>query len=150
MKCPKCGGDNPDGSKECTHCGLIFAKYKEASQKKETLSSETKACPYCGETILSVAKKCKHCQTMLDGSNPHSVKIEQQDPFAAYHTDIKGKKKGSLSIIGLLGIILGALFIVFGFIMIPDASAPGEGMTITWIMLIGAFFCIGSYCWARR
>jgi len=147
MQCPKCGNKNPEGSKECRFCGVVVSKVKPSANSRE---EKTKACPFCGETILAVATKCKHCQSMLDGSSPHAVKIEQQDPFAAYHTDIKGKKDGQLTIIGLLGIILGALFIFIGFLMIPDAKAPGEGMTIAWIILIGSFFCIGSYFWARR
>lgn len=28
MRCPKCGHEQPDGSSECAHCGIVFAKYR--------------------------------------------------------------------------------------------------------------------------
>jgi hypothetical protein len=54
MKCPKCGGENPTGTKECKHCGIIIEKYKasdnhannsppssSSSQKKHTKHTES-------------------------------------------------------------------------------------------------------------
>jgi hypothetical protein len=69
---------------------------------------KTKKCPFCAEEILIDAVKCKHCGSMLDGSEPtHSVSVTKMDPFAHYHTNIQGKKKGRLTFVGWLGIVFG-------------------------------------------
>ncbi|MFZ2631439.1 MAG: hypothetical protein WA081_04765 [Desulfosalsimonadaceae bacterium] len=74
------------------------------------MDKKMKPCPFCGEDILAVALKCKHCQTMLDGSaQQQKVSVVGRDPFAEYHTEIQGKKKGKLTFIGWCGIGLGFL-----------------------------------------
>ena len=41
------------------------------------MSTDTKACPFCGEEILSVAIKCKHCLSMLDEASAQSSQVEE-------------------------------------------------------------------------
>jgi len=49
MRCPACGGENPDGSKFCLECGAALAR----------------ACPTCGTALPSHAKFCNECGTTL-------------------------------------------------------------------------------------
>lgn len=108
--------------------------------------SDTKKCSFCGEEILAVAIKCKHCQSMLDGSDK-AIHVKSIDPFAAYHTEIQGKKAGKLSVIGVIGIILGILFIIIGFIGRINGDMGVEAIPI---VALGAFMSLGCFSWARR
>ena len=115
------------------------------------MSSKTKKCPFCGEEILAVAVKCRHCQSMLDGSNQSkNVKVTGVDPFAEIHAPIKGKSKGKITFIGKLGIVVGLLFVVFGFISLGSATFDIEMQNSLIIVLLGFGFIIASYLWARR
>jgi hypothetical protein len=106
----------------------------------------TKACPYCGESILAVARKCKHCASMLDGSEPaQNVRVTAADPFAQLHAPIAGKKKGKITFIGYLGIVLGFFFMVVACLL-PD---------VTWDQAVGTFalgagVALSCFLWARK
>jgi|GEM_PF-2186932 predicted Zn finger-like uncharacterized protein len=41
VACPKCGFDNPEQSKECLRCGIIFEKYEAYLEKKRQVEEET-------------------------------------------------------------------------------------------------------------
>ena len=98
-----------------------------------------------------MAIKCKHCGSMLDGSgDAQKVTVTGKDPFAEYHTPIQGKKKGKLTVIGVLGILFGLLAMgasIAGCLMSNDPNA-GEG--IFYMFLVGLGFMVASFLWARR
>jgi len=115
------------------------------------MTEKTKKCPFCGEEILEVAIKCKHCGSMLDGSKQEKkVTVTGVDPFAELHTPIKGKTKGKLTFIGKLGVGLGILFMLVGFISMGSAGLDIEFQNSFFIVLIGGGFTVASYLWARR
>jgi uncharacterized membrane protein YvbJ len=115
------------------------------------MTEETKKCQYCGEEILKVAVKCKHCGSMLDGSDQgKKVTVTGVDPFAELHTPIKGKAKGKLTFIGKLGIGVGILFVIGGFLMMGKASGEVDSQNSIYFILIGVGFAIASFLWARR
>jgi len=98
-----------------------------------------KRCQFCGEEILKIAIKCKHCGTMLDGSNQeHKVTVSGVDPFAEFHTPIKGRSKGKITIIGKLGIGIGVLFVIVGFTGMSSGEESGTQNSL-WICVIGVF-----------
>ena len=110
-----------------------------------------KACRFCGEDILASAIKCKHCGSMLDGSEmKQRVAVVEKDPFAEYHTDIKGKKEGKLTAIGVFGIILGILIMCISIAGCLTSNNPEVGEGIITMFMVGLFFTIASYLWARR
>lgn len=87
---------------------------------------------------------------MLDGSSQEQkVTVAGRAPFAEYHTEIQGKKKGKLTVIGWLGIGLGILFMVVAGMTFGQAK-PGEEEVIFYFFLIGLGFSIASFLWARR
>ena len=115
------------------------------------MSEKTKKCPFCKEEILEGAIKCKHCGSMLDGSSQEKkVVVSGADPFAELHTPIKGKTKGKLTFIGKLGIGVGILFMLGGFITMGSAGPDYEIQNSFFIVLIGLGFSAASYLWARR
>jgi hypothetical protein len=106
-----------------------------------------KTCPFCAEEILDSAIKCKHCQSMLDGSdNQQEVTVTGKDPFAEYHTPIQGRKKGSLTGIGYMGIVVGILFILFSGVVFNERSPEDAAL----VLGMGVFFLVGCYMWARK
>ncbi len=44
MQCPKCKFEQP-ASETCTHCGIIFSRYKEAQARKTTVAKEFRPSP---------------------------------------------------------------------------------------------------------
>ncbi|MBI5075588.1 MAG: hypothetical protein HZB62_10555 [Nitrospirae bacterium] len=112
-----------------------------------TSTSSTKTCPFCSEEIKASAVKCKHCGSMLDGSqNKADVSISAIDPFAHYKSDIT-MRKGKLSVLGYIGIVLGVFIIIMGFV--GGRLESNEEVALI-PMGFGAFLSIGCYLWARR
>ena len=159
--CPHCHksveapGDMAGDTADCPSCGGSVVvpsqqQSKAALTPRSRPTTDTKECPFCGEEILAKAKKCKHCQSMLDGSSQgQKMTVAGRDPFAEYHTEIQGKKKGKLTIIGWLGIGLGILFMVVAGMALGHES-PGEEEGIFYMFLIGLAFSIASFLWARE
>jgi hypothetical protein len=162
VTCPGCGWSAevpdekiPDGGVKatCRKCQGKFEVKKEANPSialppiaPPSPRRDTKPCPLCGEEILVAAIKCKHCNSMLDGSSPEPQKITvaQIDPFAEYHTPIKGKKKGRLTVFGYLGIGLGVLCVIAGFDVMAKEGTPNP------MIIFGFGIMIGAYLWARK
>jgi DNA-directed RNA polymerase subunit RPC12/RpoP len=140
----------------CTKCGKEFIvvssppvdDFKYSFKPAEKPKSNTRiACPMCGEMIMRTAKICRFCRHSLTGDNtPQEVKVAQIDPSAIFHTDISGKKKGKLSFIGILGVLLGTFFIIWGAMLLPE----GNGFAGFVIMLKGILIGVFCYLWARR
>jgi DNA-directed RNA polymerase subunit RPC12/RpoP len=140
----------------CTKCGKEFIvvssppvdDFKYSFKPAEKPKSNTRiACPMCGEMIMRTAKICRFCRHSLTGDNtPQEVKVAQIDPSAIFHTDISGKKKGKLSFIGILGVLLGTFFIIWGAMQLPE----GNGFAGFVIMLKGILIGVFCYLWARR
>ncbi|MDQ7011904.1 MAG: zinc ribbon domain-containing protein [Mariprofundaceae bacterium] len=42
MNCPKCGASQPDGAIECSHCGVIFEKYRKYMLSKGCREAEVR------------------------------------------------------------------------------------------------------------
>lgn len=135
----------------------------------------TKKCPFCAEDILAEAIKCKHCGSMLAGSpanpqnmsvaagdsfgyvspsvdegssSPSKVTVAGADPFAQYHTEIQGKKKGKITAVGYMGIGLGVLILVVAGASLPQANDGGQASFMMGLLGVGVI--IGSYLWARK
>lgn len=91
-------------------------------------------------------------QHELEAAPPaHDVAVRQIDPFAAVHTPIQGRKAGRLSVIGLMGIVLGLLLIVAGvaLVVMPESNEAAQRGGVS-VLLAGATFTLGCYFWARR
>ncbi len=85
---------------------------------------------------------------MLDGTSSapaQQVNVTGIDPFAKYHSDIQGKKKGRLTFVGMLGILLGVGFICLGVALLPKGDGEAGFMT----MLLGIGIALACYLWAR-
>ena len=94
------------------------------------MSDKAAACPQCG---------CPTGQT--------DVIIKGIDPFAQYHTNIQGKKKGKITALGYIGIFFVApLACSGGFLMIRSAQVEQGFMAV----ILGTCMAIGCYLWARR
>lgn len=76
--------------------------------------------------------------------------VSGRDPFAEYHTEIQGKKKGKITIVGWLGICIGILMMFASTQMCGEAKVESEGEGIYYFFLMGLAFTAASYLWARR
>lgn len=165
FNCPECGGalevdasgagmtvNCPDCKKPiCIPKPVAKIQVRQPISSPSARSQSEKPCPLCGESILAVAKKCKHCGSMLDGSGTiQKVNVAEKDPFAEYHTDIKGKKAGKLSGIGIMGVILGVVMMLASIASCFATDDIEEGQNIFVLFMVGLGFSIASYLWARK
>ena len=132
---------------DCPHCKNSV----EIPYKKEGVANQldNKNCQFCGETILKIAKKCKHCGEYFDQSlkkQNTNISITEKDPFAEYHTNIKGKKEGKITILGWFGILFGICIIIMSFC----SMQTGKEENILIPLLFGFGFIVASYMWARK
>jgi hypothetical protein len=95
---------------------------------------------------------CKHCGRDLVGGQASApaqkVTLTGVDPFAAYHTTIQGKKTGSITVVGYLGIGLGVLIMLIGGAALSQGTDGGEAGFI--LGLVGVGVSVASYLWVRR
>ena len=160
FNCPECGKNlviaetGAGRSVDCPGCGkgITVPEASNMSVHGEAVSasdSKYKKCTFCAEDILAEAKKCRHCGSMLDGSQQQDVAVRELDPFAQYHTAIKGKKEGKLTLIGRLGLGFGIFIMCLSFAGCFVAE-PGDEEGIFYMFMMGLFFAIASYLWARK
>ena len=74
------------------------------------------------------------------------VAVKAVDPFAAYHAPIQGKKHGNLTVLGKIGICVGALMFFAG---VASTISSGNSIELL-IALFGIVFSVASYLWARK
>ena len=79
---------------------------------------------------------------------PTPVTVTAIDPFATLTADIQGKKAGSITVVGYLGIVVGGLFLFGAGIALTQAVDGGAGAFV--LALSGVGFMVASYLWARR
>lgn len=109
-------------------------------------------CRFCAEEIQDAAVVCKHCgRDLIPGraTAPTKVTVTGVDPFAAYHTTIQGKKPGSITVIGYLGIGLGVFVALVGLVALTQVLAGQEGGAFI-LILVGVLISVASYLWVRR
>jgi hypothetical protein len=109
-------------------------------------AAKRKACPYCAESILAVARKCKHCGSMLDGSeDTQKVMVTAVDPSAQLRAPVAGKRKGKITFIGYLGIVLGFSFMVAACVL-PDLNIGDK----VGFFALGAALAVACFLGARK
>lgn len=112
-------------------------------------------CPDCGHDVSDKAQSCPNCGCPVitspasenTGTTSQNVVVTGVDPFAELHTPIAGKKKGNLTCIGVLGVLVGIFFVVAGIAVMFSGVENTEGGLI--ICLVGLGFTLASYMWAR-
>lgn len=115
------------------------------------ISSEAVACPQCGcPAAASPTPQAPPTQppAMPQSAPSTQVNVAGVDPFAEFHTPIKGKSKGNLTCVGYLGILMGALFMFVGILAMRAFGAAGSQNSFL-ICMLGFGFVIASYLWAR-
>jgi hypothetical protein len=115
----------------------------DIESEKPLLTSRTRNCPDCGGIVSKEAATCPHCGRPF---REQKASITQVDPFAEFHTPIAGKKKGKITPIGWMGICLGIFLIAVSPLFF---SHPGAEETGVLMVLLGVFFLMGCYFWAR-
>jgi hypothetical protein len=111
-------------------------------------------CRFCASEIPDAARVCPHCQRDLipghaTGAAPaQNVTVTGVDPFGHLHAEIHGKKAGSITVVGYMGIGLGVLLglvALLAWSQGPQNAGAGFGL-----LLAGVGVAIASYLWVRR
>lgn len=102
------------------------------------------ACLECEREISDKAVSCPYCGVPV---GQQSVVIKGADPFAQYHTPIKGKSKGNITVIGYVGMLAIGPLIAFGGCEMMKSGQDQQGF-MSFLFGVGA--SIGCYLWARR
>lgn len=120
-----------------------------------TATTPVRKCRFCDSEISPAARVCPHCRRDLvpgrnttASSSPQEVVIKGADPFGHLHTDIQGKKAGSITVVGYMGIGLGVLMVLVAGLAMSQGQRNAEGGFV--IALMGIGVAIASYLWVRR
>jgi DNA-directed RNA polymerase subunit RPC12/RpoP len=108
-------------------------------------------CPFC-EQKLDVQSEAQGQVANCPSCNEEIVPVKSTpkiDSFAQGHTDIQGKKKGTITIIGWLGIGFGAFITILGVITVVGVT-KGDGSKGFLVVLFGVVIGIACYLWMRR
>ena len=95
VKCPKCGFDNPPGSRDCDNCGISFDIYKAEKERAEaarnSLGPEAAAasskqpdgltnCPSCGHPTDLSSEDCLKCGIVFTKYFEIQERVQAKNP----------------------------------------------------------------------
>lgn len=121
MKCVKCSGELPEGSKFCKYCG----EPQPAPAPAPAAQPQTVFCKQCGKELPASSKFCKYCGTAAGTAPasaqqpipaPQPVPVPQpvSQPINTYQQPEKPKKKTGL----IIGCIIAAIVLVIAVLVL--------------------------------
>ena len=108
VSCPNCGAENPKKSKFCKECGAEF--------------TSRVICPECGAEVKD-SKFCSKCGANLVSDEETFLDLIDKETYS--ESNEKESKPPILIIAGIIGIVLIALFLLFGANQSSQLTANG-------------------------